>query len=280
MPEKIFLISLAKGLLPGSSIHRKCNRYIRTEEAEGNEIYWPFRDEILSAEAADACRQRWHQMRNSNQLAICWSREFPQLTIDLGMALVLKFQFGKSLKVINPEDLELTNDESPDNFLMDIHERNSITDLRRRREQSNCGRSKVVAGIMSRGKIIAVGVNHCEAPDTKGCCQRKDLARSVSQELCGTKHAELMALLNIRQNRAAEDYELIKMPNRATAALVKKLFTLDERQKIWKARLLISGHYRTCESCWRWLRFFGINYIRYDDLYLNRYACTNLNPRL
>lgn len=263
---KIFLISPVKGILPGNKYYKICERYVQKQERLGNQVHWPFRDTNQKAPPMEILSENYSAMKKSEQVAICWSENSVGSIFGLGMWIVFFKLFHKPIVIVNPKGLKRTPQKSFSNFLLDIHEKNLIQAARDYRVNARCERASIGVVIIKEGEIIVRGSNKCQAFLQEGC-RRRDLPSGVQQELCGTLHAELDAVLNIRPDRDPKDRELCLSPTRPSKELIKKLFTEKEREILSGSKLIYSGHYYACDICREWLTLLGITDIKRDELY-------------
>lgn len=139
-------------------------------------------------------------------------------------------------------------------------------------KRSNCAKRKLGTVLVKNGKIISRGWNTCccnghprdeEVP--KEDCLRLNLHGGRGYELSHAVHAEVSALLNIRRQRDAADYERCKATIEPTQALIEELFTEEERELLRGATLYLSGHTYACDGCKRWCSLLRIREIIIEE---------------
>ncbi len=265
---KIFLLPLTEDLLEGSSFHKLCAQYIKSEEAKGNKVYWLWEDlSLINYWDFNFLSRTFSVMRECDRVAVCWSGTTTTSIFNLGIWFAMWKLLRKPIEIINPEQLRRTEGQL-ENWLLKIHEKNLLQEARKCRALASCERASVGAVLVDRyGRIISRGANHCAAMETLEGCRRRDLPSGVQQELCGTIHDAVDALLNVRPNRDPADFAKCFNPTKPTAKLIRELFTSKERKTLCGARLIFSGHTAPCAVCWRWLRLLGIKEVKRDELF-------------
>ncbi len=134
--------------------------------------------------------------------------------------------------------------------------------------RSNCAKQKVGAVLVKDGRIISVGWNSCACggcsrsamiPSEK--CARLNLPTGEGYELSRPVHAEVSAMLRIRLERSAADFERCITTVEPTEELVTELFTQEEQTLLKGATLYLSGHTYACDCCQQWTKLLGIENI-------------------
>lgn len=136
---------------------------------------------------------------------------------------------------------------------------------------STCLKTKTAATICKEGKIIAAGWNLC-APgqasygDTLFECPRMQIKTGGEYQLCKPVHAEVMACLNVRPQRAPE--ELAPFAGHLAPAIEQVLaaFSATELALFSGATMYLVGHYWACDNCVRFSKIVGIADIRFDKI--------------
>ncbi|MFH1444794.1 MAG: hypothetical protein ABIG34_05430 [Candidatus Peregrinibacteria bacterium] len=138
--------------------------------------------------------------------------------------------------------------------------------------RSNCAKQKVGAVLVKDGSIISVGWNSCACggchrsemiPSEK--CERLHLPSGEGYELSRPVHAEVSAMLRIRLERSADDFERCIATVEPIEELVAELFTQEERALLEGATLYLSGHTYACDSCQQWATLLGIESIVFAE---------------
>ncbi|MFA5272789.1 MAG: hypothetical protein WC353_01370 [Candidatus Peribacter sp.] len=134
--------------------------------------------------------------------------------------------------------------------------------------RSNCAKQKLGAALVKDGKVLSVGWNSCACGGYSRSqeisaekCERMALPTGQGYERSRPVHAEVAALLNIRPERSAADFERCISTVEPTEELVSSLFTPEERTLLQGAVLYLSGHTYACDSCQKWARLLGITSI-------------------
>jgi hypothetical protein len=90
--------------------------YVADLETEGHFVYWPPRDtdqtDILGG--ISICEKNRLAILNAEQINIFFKKKSQGTFFDLGIA----FAYGKPIKIINKEDIEITGGKSFENVLL------------------------------------------------------------------------------------------------------------------------------------------------------------------
>lgn len=142
---------------------------------------------------------------------------------------------------------------------------------RQRSQGSTCLKTKTGAVIIKEGSMVSSGCNQC-APeghvygDPVSDCPRMSIKTGTGYELCRPIHAEVMACLNVRQNRTPKELAQFASHLQPTREEVLKAFTPEEKELLSGATLYLVGHYWACEGCRRFAETVGITDIQFDKL--------------
>lgn len=77
-------------------------------------VYWPMRDTEQTATSLQICEQNRAAIKSADLVYVFWDPNSEGTVFDLGMA----FAMQKEVRVINPNDVEVTEGKSFENFLL------------------------------------------------------------------------------------------------------------------------------------------------------------------
>ena len=146
-----------------------------------------------------------------------------------------------------------------------------FSEARSSRTNSTCLKTQTGAIIVKNGALISRGANLC-APDgqTHGqavfSCPRMAIKTGAGYELCRPIHAEVMACLNVRNERTQEELARFASHLEPSTEEILTAFRPEELSRLAGATLYLVGHYWACEGCKRLTKTLGISEIKFDPI--------------
>lgn len=118
----VFIICPVRGVSPEQKT--RIEVYVAKLEGQGKRVYYPARDTNQNDESGfQICSDNTLAIYNSVEVHIFFDPNSKGTIFDLGVT----FAFGKSLTIVNPEDVLRTENESFNNVLLEWIKRNDLS---------------------------------------------------------------------------------------------------------------------------------------------------------
>ncbi len=142
---------------------------------------------------------------------------------------------------------------------------------------SNCLKTRTAAAIaryessLNKYRILSIGCNSCAPAECEygqilAMCPRSNVKTGTGYELCAPLHAEIMACLNIREERELTETKKFASNLKVSEDVVLSAFSKEELEKLKGASLYLAGHYWACDGCVSFLKTVGITEIKLDAM--------------
>lgn len=124
MKLRIFVICPVRNV--PEETNKKISAYIAKLEAEGNEVYWPYRDNPYQKTdkiGTAICEYNLKKMLWADEVRIWYDKNSTGSVFDIGMFLMFTYICGfKKFDIINREDIAPTPNKSFENVILALRE--------------------------------------------------------------------------------------------------------------------------------------------------------------